>query len=183
MKIAKSQNIFIDFRFIGKGVSKTFDKSRFSPYFGLVRTLQREKGIVMVKEFPKGKEWLLDNSALRVSLDMTFDVPEEIAEQLELWGLNIFETCEYDPTCRRLKMSASTTLYRKGHNGMKQKRLLPLFLCLCLLFVLPVKVSAADNSEQETSAAYLREQGIMVGDGNGEMNLDSGLTRPSWPQS
>lgn len=38
----------------------------------------------MVKEFPKGKEWLLDNSALRVSLDMTFDVPEEIAEQLEL---------------------------------------------------------------------------------------------------
>ena len=29
----------------------------------------------MVKEFPKGKEWLLDNSALRVSLDMTFDVP------------------------------------------------------------------------------------------------------------
>ena len=41
----------------------------------------------MVKEFPKGKEWLLDNSALRVSLDMTFDVPEEIAEQLELWGL------------------------------------------------------------------------------------------------
>ena len=56
---------------------------------------------------------------------------------------------------------------------MKQKRLLPLFLCLCLLFVLPVKVSAADNSEQETSAAYLREQGIMVGDGNGEMNLDS----------
>lgn len=26
----------------------------------------------MVKEFPKGKEWLLDNSALRVSLDMTF---------------------------------------------------------------------------------------------------------------
>ena len=49
----------------------------------------------MVKEFPKGKEWLLDNSALRVSLDMTFDVPEEIAEQLELWGLNIFETCEY----------------------------------------------------------------------------------------
>ena len=36
---------------------------------------------------------------------------------------------------------------------MKQKRLLPLFLCLCLLFVLPVKVSAADNSEQETSVS------------------------------
>ena len=66
---------------------------------------------------------------------------------------------------------------------MKQKRLLPLFLCLCLLFVLPVKVSAADNSEQETSAAYLREQGIMVGDGNGEMNLDSGLTRHSIPDN
>ena len=68
----------------------------------------------MVKEFPNGKEPSLDNSALRICLDMTFDVPEEIAEQLELWGLNIFETCEYDPTCRRLKMSASTALYQKG---------------------------------------------------------------------
>lgn len=68
----------------------------------------------MVKEFPKGKEWLLDNSALRVSLDMTFDVPEEIAEQLELWGLNIFETCEYDPTCRRLKMSSQHDAISKG---------------------------------------------------------------------
>ena len=60
---------------------------------------------------------------------------------------------------------------------MKQKRLLPLFLCLCLLFVLPVEVSAAGNSEQEAAAAYHREQGIMVGGGNGEMNLDAGLTR------
>ena len=48
---------------------------------------------------------------------------------------------------------------------MKQKRLLPLFLCLCLLFVLPVKVSAADNSEQETSAAYLREHVGSCGNG------------------
>ena len=60
---------------------------------------------------------------------------------------------------------------------MKQKRLLPLLLCVCLLFALPVEVSAAGNSEQEAAAAYLREQGIMVGDGDGEMNLDSGLTR------
>lgn len=60
---------------------------------------------------------------------------------------------------------------------MKQKRLLPLLLCLCLLFTLPVEVSAAGTSEQEAAAAYLREQGIMVGDGDGEMNLDSGLTR------
>ena len=40
----------------------------------------------MVKEFPKGKEWLLDNSALRVSLDMTFDVPEEIADAVRIVG-------------------------------------------------------------------------------------------------
>lgn len=60
---------------------------------------------------------------------------------------------------------------------MKQKRLLPLLLCLCPLFTLPVEVSAAGTSEQEAAAAYLREQGIMVGDGDGEMNLDSGLTR------
>lgn len=66
---------------------------------------------------------------------------------------------------------------------MKQKLPFTVVPLSVPLFVLPVKVSAADNSEQETSAAYLREQGIMVGDGNGEMNLDSGLTRPSWPQS
>ena len=68
----------------------------------------------MVHEFPKRTQKQPDDSELRIRLDMTFDVPKEIADQLELWGFNIFETCEYDPTCRRLKMSASTTLYRKG---------------------------------------------------------------------
>ena len=41
-------------------------------------------------------------------------LPEEIAEQLELWGLDVFEDCQYDPERRQLKMSASTALYRKG---------------------------------------------------------------------
>lgn len=51
-------------------------------------------------------------SALHIRLDMTFDVPEEIADQLELWGLSVFDVCEYDPEQRQLKMSANTALYR-----------------------------------------------------------------------
>lgn len=60
---------------------------------------------------------------------------------------------------------------------MKRKRLLPLFLCLCLSLSCSVEAGAAASSEQEAAAAYLQERGIMVGDGAGEMNLGSGLTR------
>ena len=37
--------------------------------------------------------------------------------------------------------------------------------------------SAATSDETALAANYLREQGIMVGDSNGKMNLESGLTR------
>lgn len=73
-----------------------------------------ERGIVMVKKFPWEQEKTQGGSAIRMRLDMIFDVPEEIVEQLELWGLDTFENCEYDPTIRQVKMSASTILYRKG---------------------------------------------------------------------
>lgn len=67
----------------------------------------------MVHEFPKRTQKQPDDSELRIRLDMTFDVPKEIADQLEMWGFNTFEDCEYDSDRRQLKMSASTTLYRK----------------------------------------------------------------------
>ena len=64
----------------------------------------------MVHEFPKRTQKQPDDSELRIRLDMTFDVPKEIADQLEMWGFNTFEDCEYDSDRRQLKMSASTTL-------------------------------------------------------------------------
>lgn len=61
---------------------------------------------------------------------------------------------------------------------MKQKRLLPFLLSFCLLFAFTVEAAAAAvSSEQKSAAAYLKEQGIMVGDQAGNMNLDKGLTR------
>lgn len=61
---------------------------------------------------------------------------------------------------------------------MKRKRFSPFLLSLCLLFVFSAEVAAAaGSSEQENAAAYLKNQGIMVGDQMGNMNLDKGLTR------
>lgn len=61
---------------------------------------------------------------------------------------------------------------------MKRKRLLPFLLSFCLLFAFTVEAAAAAvSSEQKSAAAYLKEQGIMVGDQAGNMNLDKGLTR------
>ena len=58
------------------------------------------------------------------------------------------------------------------------KKILSAALCVVLTLSLSVPARAADPSnEAETAAVYLREQGIMVGDSSGAMNLDSGLTR------
>ena len=40
----------------------------------------------MVHEFPKRTQKQPDDSELRIRLDMTFDVPKEIADQLEIGG-------------------------------------------------------------------------------------------------
>ncbi len=57
---------------------------------------------------------MTDDSALRIRMDMTFDIPAEMANQMELWGLNAFEECHYDEEHRQMKASVSTALYRKG---------------------------------------------------------------------
>lgn len=58
------------------------------------------------------------------------------------------------------------------------KKILSAALCVVLTLSLSVPARAADPiNEAGTAAAYLREQGIMVGNSNGAMNLDSGLTR------
>ena len=47
---------------------------------------------------------------------------------------------------------------------------------ICLSVAVPA-FAAESKSELTTAAAYLREKGIMVGDENGDMMLDRGLTR------
>ena len=58
------------------------------------------------------------------------------------------------------------------------KRILTLLLCIALALSLAVPALAAGiQTEQETAAAWLKENGILTGDQNGNLNLGSGLTR------
>ena len=60
---------------------------------------------------------------------------------------------------------------------MRKKFLsLALVAALCLSMAVPA-VAASPPSELEMAAAYVRERGIMVGDQNGNLNLDAGLNR------
>lgn len=56
------------------------------------------------------------------------------------------------------------------------KRILTLLLCATLTLSLIVPALAI-QSEQEAAAAWLKENGILTGDQNGNLNLGSGLTR------
>ena len=68
----------------------------------------------MVYEFPRAKAERTDDKEVRIRLDLTLDVPHEIAEQLELLGLQDCEACQYDAEYQRIKMSTSTVLFREG---------------------------------------------------------------------
>lgn len=57
---------------------------------------------------------------------------------------------------------------------MKKLYSMTLSIALALTLVCPV---LAASPEEEIAAAYLKEQGILEGDQNGDMNLASGLTR------
>ena len=47
---------------------------------------------------------------------------------------------------------------------------------LCLNTVSPA-LAAESPAEIQTAAAYLQQQGVMVGDANGDMRLNDGLNR------
>ena len=68
----------------------------------------------MAYEFPRAKAERTDDKEVRIRLDLTLDVPHEIAEQLELLGLQDFEACQYDAEYQRIKMSTRTVLFREG---------------------------------------------------------------------
>lgn len=69
----------------------------------------------MVTKFPLLCDDTPDaDDEIKVQLELTFDVPKKIAEQVELWGLYQFEACSYDEKRRRMVMTATSTFYRKG---------------------------------------------------------------------
>lgn len=71
----------------------------------------------MIYQFPtavaKKKSAKKADDEIRVQLDLKFDLPGRLAEQLEELGITDFEDCSYDPARRCLKASVGTVLYRK----------------------------------------------------------------------
>ena len=58
---------------------------------------------------PKAEE-----DSVRIHMEITVDLPAEMADQLERLGIPEFEACTFDESKRRMTASVTTTLYRKG---------------------------------------------------------------------
>ena len=70
----------------------------------------KEGSIRLIQQFmPKRKD-----DEIRVKMDITVDLPAEVAKQAEELGIYEFERCVYDPDTRRMTASITTTFYRKG---------------------------------------------------------------------
>lgn len=57
------------------------------------------------------------------------------------------------------------------------RRLFSAILCFSLALAFSISASAVSQNEVTEAASYLRERGVMVGNQDGDMMLDSGLTR------
>lgn len=66
----------------------------------------------MVTKFPLSHEG--ENDIIRMRMDLTFDVPAKIAEQIEMWGIYHFEHCVYNEERQQFTLSACAELYQKG---------------------------------------------------------------------
>ena len=64
----------------------------------------------MVQKFkPQRKD-----DEVRIKMDITVDLPAELAEQAEQMGIYEFDRCVCDENTRRMTASVTTTFYRKG---------------------------------------------------------------------
>ncbi len=52
------------------------------------------------------------DDSVKIRMDITVDLPAEVANEVERLGLYEFEQCSYDEDSRRLTASVTTTLYR-----------------------------------------------------------------------
>ena len=64
----------------------------------------------MVQQFMTKRK----DDEIRVRMDITVDLPAEVAKQAEELGIYEFERCVYDPDTRRMTASVTTIFYRKG---------------------------------------------------------------------
>lgn len=71
--------------------------------------VQQKEGFSMIQK--SGRRAREDS--VKIRMDITVDLPDEVANEVERLGLYEFERCSYDGTGRRLTASVTTTLYRK----------------------------------------------------------------------
>ena len=50
---------------------------------------------------------------VNIRMDITIDLPKEVADELEMLGIGEFDGCTFDPSRRQMKAIYSTA-YRKG---------------------------------------------------------------------
>ena len=64
----------------------------------------------MVQKFKSKRK----DDEVRIKMDITVDLPAELAEQAEQMGIYKFDRCVYDEDTRRMTASVTTVFYRKG---------------------------------------------------------------------
>ena len=63
-----------------------------------------------ILEFPKQSK----EDAVRIRMELTIDLPKEVADEAERMGICDFDKCSFDSDRRCLVLDYSTTYYRKG---------------------------------------------------------------------
>ena len=63
-----------------------------------------------ILEFPKQSK----EDAVRIRMELTVDLPKEVADEAERMGICDFDKCSFDSDRRCLVLDYSTTFYRKG---------------------------------------------------------------------
>ena len=64
----------------------------------------------MVQQFKPHRK----DDEIKVQMNITVDLPAEVAKQAEELGIYEFERCVYDPDTYSMTASVTTTFYRKG---------------------------------------------------------------------
>lgn len=52
--------------------------------------------------------------SVTIRMDITIELPKEMANEVERLGIYEFDRCTFDGATRRMTLTATTVLYRKG---------------------------------------------------------------------
>ena len=64
----------------------------------------------MVQNFRPNRK----DDEIRIKMDITVDLPAEVAEQAERMGIYEFDRCTFNADTHRMTASVTTIFYRKG---------------------------------------------------------------------